>query len=380
MANSHWSIDFWSEHSLRILHIARQYRPCLGGVERFVSDLAACLTGRGHHIEVATLDHCWRKPTRLSRHEIIDGIPVHRLPFVGGPLFFVSPGILKLVHQFDVIHIHNTDFFLDFLAATRFIHRCPLVVSTHGGFFHTPDHLTLKRLYFNAITRRSLKSAVVVPNSASDERRFGPYAHRAFRINNAIDYAAFAARPRQRVPGRIVTVGRLAPNKNLAGLLNAFALAHLTRPDLSLVVVGDGQLRTELERQAAMLKIVDAVRWAGEVNDAALCAELSEAEIFASAATYEAFGLALLEAMAAGVIPVANDIEAFRDVLVNEENGFLVDYARPAVAAQALIRALNLPNADSVRAAARATSARFNWSQAVEKFEAVYEEAIRRSS
>jgi alpha-1,3-mannosyltransferase len=344
-----------------------------------VADLTARLQERGHIIEIATLDHCWRKPARLNRRELVNGIPVHRLPFLGGPLFFVAPAVLGLVNRFDVIHIHNTDFFLDFLAATRFVHHRPLVVSTHGGFFHTADYAALKRLYFSAVTRHSLKAATVVPNSAGDERRFAPYARRAVRIDNAIDYVTFAALPRQPVPGRILTVGRLAPNKNVAGLLQVFAQALVARPDLSLVVVGDGQLRADLGRQAVSLNITHAVRWAGEVDDATLRAELSAAEVFVSASTYEAFGLALLEAMAAGVIPVVNDIEAFREVITDGRNGFLVDYAQPVVAAQTLIQAMSLPNAEAMRAAAQSTAARFDWSQAVEKFEAVYEAALTSS-
>jgi alpha-1,3-mannosyltransferase len=366
--------------ALSVLHLCRQFHPCLGGVERFVADLSARLMDRGHRVEVATLDRCWRKPTRLSRHELVNGLSVHRLPFVGGPLFFAAPGVLNLVKHFDVLHIHNTDFFLDFLAATQFIHRRPLVVSTHGGFFHTPDYAALKRLYFDLITRQALSRVTVIPNSAGDERRFAPHAGRAARIDNAIDYAAFAAIDRQPAPGRLITVGRLAPNKNLLALLEAFACARALNPALSLVVVGDGHLRRELEGRASALSIADAVRWAGEIDDASLRAELAAAEVFVSAASYEGFGLALLEAMAAGLIPVVNDIEAFRDIIVDGQNGFLADYAQPASAAQTLIRALSLPpeRKGSLSVAARTTAARFDWPEAVEKFEAVYEEAIRK--
>lgn len=363
---------------MNILHLCRQFHPCLGGVERFVAELGTRLRERGHMVAVATLDHCWRKPTRLSRHEMVNGLLVHRLPFAGGPLFFVAPGVLNLIKHFDVIHIHNTDFFLDFLAATRPIHRRPLVVSTHGGFFHTADHAALKRLYFNLITRRSLRAVTVIPNSASDERKFAPFAGRAARIDNAIDYTAFAAVERRPAPGRLITVGRLAPNKNLPALLQVFARARMLQPNLSLIVVGDGQLRSELEGQAAALNIADAVRWMGEIDDASLRAELATAENFLSAATYEGFGLALLEAMAAGLIPVVNDIEAFRDVIVDGQNGFLTSYAQLDSAAQTLSQALNLPLNERQRlsAAARASAAKFDWPQAVEKFEAVYEEAI----
>jgi len=329
---------------VKVLHLCRQYHPSVGGVERFVAELAARMVARGHKVEVATLNRLWHGQVALPADEVVNGIPVHRLPFVGGALFFVAPGVIQLAGGCDVLHVHNTDFFLDFLSATRFIHRRPMVVSTHGGFFHTTDYTALKRIYFALITRFSLRAAsTVIPNSASDERRFAPYARRVVRIDNAIDYPAFASVKHKPVPGRIITVGRLAPNKNMNGLLTVFAAAHAARPDLSLVVVGDGVLRSELQTQAAHLGVAEVVQWLSEVSDERLRAELAQAEVFMSAAHYEGFGLAVIEAMAAGVIPIVNNIEAFRDVIIAQENGFLTDYGDATRAAEKLLAVMSLP-------------------------------------
>ncbi|MEK9165018.1 MAG: glycosyltransferase, partial [Chloroflexota bacterium] len=134
---------------MKILQVCRQYYPCVGGVERFVADLSARLIARGHTVQVATLDRCWHGGSKLPAGETVNGVPVHRLPFVGGALFFAAPAILRLVKDFDLVHVHNTDFFLDYLSLTGFTHGRPLVVSTHGGFFHTDDHAKIKRVYFN---------------------------------------------------------------------------------------------------------------------------------------------------------------------------------------------------------------------------------------
>lgn len=363
---------------MKILHVCRQYYPSVGGVERFVADLALRLAARGHTVEIGTLNRLWHERGNLAAHEVVNGIPVHRFQFVGGALFFAAPGVLQLASQFDVLHVHNTDFFLDFLATTRFIHHRPLVVSTHGGFFHTPAHAALKRLYFALITRQSLQAAtVVIPNSASDERRFAPHARRSVRIDNAIDYAAFAGVSRQPVFGRVITVGRLVPNKNLSALLNAFAHARASCPELSLVVVGDGPLRPDLQSQAEALNVTSAVRWTGEVDDATLRTELAMAEVFASAATYEGFGLAALEAMAAGNLPVVNGIEAFSDVIDEGRNGFIVDYADHAGAARVLVDVLSLLPDRKIQLSeqAQARASEFDWVKALPKFEKVYSEA-----
>ncbi len=360
---------------MKILQVCRQYHPCIGGVERFVADLSTRLIARGHTVQVATLDRCWHDGSKLSASETVNGVPVQRLPFVGGPLFFAAPGIGRLVKEFDIIHVHNTDFFLDYLSLTRFSHGRPLVVSTHGGFFHTPDYARIKRVYFKLVTARALRAAAaVIPNSAGDERQFGPHARRTARIDNALDFNAFARAQGDRVSGRLITVGRLSANKNVSTLLKTFAEALALRSDLTLVVVGGGSARAELESQSARLKITNAVRWTGEVSDEQLCAELAAAEIFVSASRYEGFGLALLEAMAAGVIPVVNKIEAFREVIADGQDGFLVNYLRPGAASQTLLRVAGLPLEwrAQLSAQAKIRASQFDWAEALPKFEEVY--------
>ncbi len=360
---------------MKILQVCRQYHPCIGGVERFVADLSARLIARGHTVEVATLDRCWHGSSKLPHSETVNGIPVYRLPFVGGALFFAAPAVLPLAKNYDVIHVHNTDFFLDYLSLTRFIHRRPLVVSTHGGFFHTDDYAKIKQVYFTLVTRRALRTAAaVIPNSAGDERRFAPHARRAARIDNALDFDAFARIQHDPLPGRLITAGRLSANKNVSALLKVFAEARAIRSDLTLVVVGDGPLRAELRSQAAELKIAEAVRWTGEVSDEQLRAELAAAEIFVSASRYEGFGLALLEAMAVGVIPVVNKIEAFRGVIADGQDGFLANYMRPDVASQTLVRVAGLPAEwrAQLSAQAKIRASQFDWADALPKFEEVY--------
>lgn len=365
---------------LKILHLCRQYWPSVGGVERFVSDLAGRTAARGYQVEIATLNRLWHTPGGLAATEVVNGIRVHRLPFIGGALFFLAPAVFTLFSQFDLLHVHNTDFFLDFTAATQAIHRKPFVVSTHGGFFHTASYDRLKRLYFALVTRPSLKTAsVVIPNSAVDERQFGQHARRCIRIDNAIDYSKFAAGTRTPVAGRLITIGRLSANKNVADVLKVFAVASRLRPGLTLTVVGDGPLRSELEAFAQTLNLAKSVKWLGAISDDKLLDELGASELFVSAARYEGFGLAAVEAMAAGLVPVVNNIDAFRDLIEPEVDGFLAEYENAEATAQTWLRALSLPieRRLEMSAQARQKARRYDWSNAIDKFEGVYQDSVK---
>jgi glycosyltransferase involved in cell wall biosynthesis len=145
------------------------------------------------------------------------------------------------------------------------------------------------------------------------------------------------------------------------------------------VVVGDGPLRGELYARATALGVAGAVQWAGAIDDAELRGELAKAELFVSAATYEGFGLAALEAMAAGAVPVVNDIEAFRDVIDHGQTGFLVNYGDAGPAATALREVLSLPEPDKLELSrkARAQALEFDWESAMPKFEEAYKMAAQ---
>lgn len=115
----------------------------------------------------------------------------------------------------------------------------------------------------------------------------------------------------------IVCVAKLRPEKGHDVLLAALALVRRHVPDVRLVLVGDGTQQGPLESQAAILGIRDCVEFAGAVAD--IWPYLARAHVFALASRSEAFGIAAVEAMAAG-LPV-----------VGPATGGLLDIVRPGV-------------------------------------------------
>ena len=161
--------------------------------------MALCgrLQRRGHACEIVTLGRLWDGSPPLPSTDIVEGLRVRRIPFVGGRRCFLAPGVLKFASGHAIIHVHAIDFFLDFLAATRWRHRVPLVVSTHGGFFHTEWAMAAKRVYFQTVTRLALtQAAKVICDSAQDDRLFAPVvpAWKRVTISNGVEDVFFQVR------------------------------------------------------------------------------------------------------------------------------------------------------------------------------------------
>ena len=122
---------------------------------------------------------------------------------------------------------------------------------------------------------------------------------------------------------RIVTIGRLTPQKNQAMLIRAFAAFYRDHPGYTLSIYGTGELGEELQQLAGSLGVADAVRFHGQVWD--VHAAVADAEIFALSSDYEGLSNALLECMMMGFPCVSTRCEGSVDVIQSEKNGILTD-------------------------------------------------------
>jgi rhamnosyl/mannosyltransferase len=127
-----------------------------------------------------------------------------------------------------------------------------------------------------------------------------------------VDIRPATARPGHDGPLRVLFVGQMRTYKGLEWLLPAVA----GRTELALTLVGDGPRRRVYEQTAARLG-ADNVRFLGRVPDDVLQAEYaaSDVVVLPSVTQAEAFGLVVLEGMAAGCVPVVSDLPGVRDVV-----------------------------------------------------------------
>jgi len=130
----------------------------------------------------------------------------------------------------------------------------------------------------------------------------------------------------------LISVGRLAPEKNWDTLLRAFARVHAQRPELRLVLIGDGPARETLEALAAELGVAEHVTFTGALPFDEVPCYLKAADVFAFASVTETQGLVTIEAMAAGLPIIAVDGSGTRDIVENGKQGFLVENDAEALA------------------------------------------------
>jgi glycogen(starch) synthase len=174
----------------------------------------------------------------------------------------------------------------------------------------------------------------------------------------------------------VLAVGRLVPQKGFDVLIDAFASAELD--DLELVLAGEGFEHEPLDRRAAALGLADRVHLIGAVDRARLGALLRGARVFAFPSRDEPFGIALLEAMAAGVPAVASAAGGVTEFASDGENALLIPSGDAHALARALARAANdEPLRRRLREGGRATARRLSWEQIASVYEDLYADALR---
>jgi len=368
---------------MKILQIARQFYPSVAGVEKFVQDLSRHLIRRRHQVAVITLNRCFYMDGILPAKDIVEGVQVYRIPYWGHQRFFLAPSVLKFVGDYDLLHVHNIDFFLDFLVLTRWWHRKPIVLSTHGGFFHTKTLTAVKKLYFNTVTRWTINGAdIVIADSDHDRELFSRITKKVVQIDNGIDFSGFSDITKSPIPGLLVYVGRLVSNKRVDNLIKALPFIRNKYPDARLIIIGadfEG-IGSALKRLAETLGVAESVTFTGIVNQEDLRDYLARAHLFLSASEYEAFGISILEAMASGTVPVVNDINPLRGFVRHGETGFLTDFSAPEAAARVIVEALTLDyNAlRIIGKRAQEEAQKYAWEKVVLQFEQVYESILSR--
>jgi glycosyltransferase involved in cell wall biosynthesis len=309
---------------VRIGVVTSAYHPDIGGVETHVRRLCAALVAAGDQVEVLT-QHA------AGSTEVLDGVLVRRFPLtVGAPDYRFSAALWRRLGaeagRFDVLHAHSYHALAALPAALT--NRTPLVFTPH---YHGTGHSRLRAVLhpiYRPVGRRIVarSSRIICVTRAERDllvRHFPEAEPRVVVIPNGTDPARdLPARDpgRSSEPGRrILCVGRLERYKRVDRVIRA--MRHLDA-DHRLDVVGAGPVREELEQLATRLglagdRVADPqVIFHGRLGDRDFAARMAVAAAAVSASGHEAFGMAVADALTAGIPTVASFIGAHRELAV----------------------------------------------------------------
>ncbi len=176
----------------------------------------------------------------------------------------------------------------------------------------------------------------------------------------------------------IVCTANFSAEKGHAVLIEAFATVAQRIPDAQLVLLGHGAEMAAVRRQVGELGLTDRVEFAGFQDS--IWPWLARAHVFALPSNYESLGIAVLEAMAAGLPVVATRVGGVQELVRPGVTGELVPPGDPGAMAEALVSVLGDPGAAMrMGAAGRAAAEDERMSACVDRYFDLYEQPARRA-
>ncbi len=304
---------------------------CFGGAETMCENLTYALTNLGHEVTVVSL---YNEQTPISRRMEEAGIRILYLDKKLGMDVSMVPKLAKIMRRerYDVVHTH-LDVIKYAVAAAKLsgIRRC---VHTVHNVAEEEAEGRLQKIINTVYFRLGL--SVPVALSPKVQRTivsfYGMKEEKVPVVYNGVDLSRCQPKTGYDLsaPAQLIHVGRFNYQKNHSGLLDAFSLILGKHHDCCLNLLGDGELRQEVETYAQELGIRDKVIFHGSQSN--VYPYLHSADIFLLPSKFEGMPMTIIEAMGTGLPVVASAVGGVPDMLRNGESGMLVSQEPQAVA------------------------------------------------
>ena len=346
-----------------ILHISRTMD--IGGAERIVYQLSSDLKDEFDSVHVASTGGLWE--SELAAH----GIQHHKIIDIDSKNPVTVLKLLFSIHQIikqkgiTIVHTHHrmAAFYIRLL---KFVYpKLTHVYTAHNVF---KDKLPLYR--FALKNAKSVAVGEAVNTNLKEDVGI---------TDSKVIYNGVILKETDNQVDEIISydgiklgcIARLSEQKGLTYLLDAMSL--LTVKDIRLFIVGDGELRNELENKVEELHLQDSVMFLGYRKDIVEC--INSFDFLVSSSLFEGLALNIIEAFMNGKTMVATDIPGINEV-VNDENGILVPAKNPDALAGAIEKlATDVPLRNRLAFHAKKTyEEKYSYPMFLENYRALYRE------
>lgn len=382
-----------------ILLICHSYPPVLGGSEIEAQRVCKALIARGHRVRVV----CAGGPSMPTIRDWIDpeGVPVriyagHWNGRIKDIVFAlrVAEMLVREREKYQLVYFLMQGLHLAAgLPVARMLRKPILMKISGSGVIAFMSKSAIGRLELAWLRRWARRVMILNEGMRQEAIDCGLPPDHLVWMPNPVDIEEFSpcsAEARRDLRSQLgipqeatimLYTGRLAPEKSLPILIDAFAMVVRQMPDALLVLVGDGPCRKELHDQVVRLDLIKKVYFTGRIQPTEVSLWLKASDIFALASPNEGFPCALAEAMSTGLASVVTDIPANRQLIKNGEEGFLVPVGSADETAEAILRIMtnHALRGQMGRLGRKCIVDNYSMNRIAERYEALFKSSTEKS-
>lgn len=376
---------------MKILQVTSTFYPIMGGQEKVVEDLCLMLIKRGHEVDVLTTDMlCKDKCSCEETYKKIKVIRKNNNFYLAGYGFSLEGlnWIKENYHNYDVIHFHGFNRFLSEVPIFFLKNKVPMIFTPHG-FVHTQKNSFFKWFhnlfvnlligyadFFTSLTKLDIdyykkisikeKKVVEIPNAISES-----FFKRINKIEKDKFRRRFGIKNNEKM---LLYTGRIHKSKGIQ-----YIVKSIKNIKCKLLVVGsDSGFKKELEEVIKNENIVEKVIFAGPLYGKDLLNSYQSCDLFVLVSEWEGFGLSVVEAMASEKPVIVSDRGSLLLIVKNNFNGFVVPFKDTKVLEKIIKKVLiNNAKISPIRRNAKKTASKYVWKKIINRYEEVYNRAIK---
>ena len=305
---------------MKILQVIPYF--CFGGAETMCENLTYALRKAGHQVSVVSL---YAERTPISQRMEASGVRIVYLDKKLGLDLSMIPKLAKVMKQEnpDVVHTH-LDVIKYAVAAAKLsgVKKCVHTVhnvadkEAEGRIQKITNKLYFKLGWSTPVALSPEVKRTIVDFYDLPENKV-PVIYNGIDLSRCLPKESYGAEETM----TLLHIGRFNEQKNHKGLLEMFRKLKASHPQCRLELIGDGELRAEMEVHAQKLGIADSVSFLGSQSN--VYPYLQKADLFVLPSKYEGMPMTIIEAMGSGLAVVAADVGGIRDMLMDGVSGYL---------------------------------------------------------
>jgi hypothetical protein len=348
----------------------------------YVHDQVLAYKKAGHNVCVISPVVCFKKEAEVYKgvtERNIDNINIYYPRYISLSNYGIygmnvilgylgiKKQLAKVINEFkpDVIHTHTILFDGAIGAKLKARYNIPVIITTHGS--DTSKAIEDGKAEYVIKICKKVNTVVAVSSKLKKLLNNADSSLNPYVVCNGFNSQFCTEKPKER--HSIIQVSNLIKQKNVDITIKAVAELKKEYEDVRLIIVGEGPEKKNLLELCNRLNLLDVVTFTGQISNKEVLNLMAETEVFVMPSIKEGLGIVYLEAMASGCVTIGTKGEGIEDIIVNGNNGFLIEKIDSKNIANYIKECFESKEYESrITEAGKDTARRLTWDNNVKKY------------